>query len=161
MNKLGFFMTSYKIIFFHQDEQLLTAMDIDPFYEHEENHNLIGVANVYMSVLFHNVVLDYYVPVVSQQGEVSILGYEVTRNYCLWEKSPGWPTAVFLTGKTALAFLSNIEFRNKLPSTFTFLKVSCHHSLCHFPSFSISGSSTGSTKSDFHCFGDFSRGRWL
>lgn len=45
-------------------------MDIDPFYEHEENHNLIGVANIFMSALFHDVPLEYSIPIVSQQGEV-------------------------------------------------------------------------------------------
>lgn len=43
---------------------------IDPFYELQENHNLIGVANVFLEVLFHDVRLDYHVPIISQQGEV-------------------------------------------------------------------------------------------
>ena len=42
----------------------------DPFYESQENHNLIGVANVFLEALFYNVKLDYHVPVISQQGEV-------------------------------------------------------------------------------------------
>ncbi|XP_055327484.1 kinesin-like protein KIF13A isoform X1 [Paramacrobiotus metropolitanus] len=54
----------------YPDDQLLTAVDVDPFYEHEENHNLIGVANVFMTVLFHNVTLDCHVPIISQQGEI-------------------------------------------------------------------------------------------
>lgn len=44
---------------------------MDPFYESQENHNLIGVANVFLEVLFHDVKLDYHVPIISQQGEVS------------------------------------------------------------------------------------------
>ena len=42
----------------------------DPFYESQENHNLIGVANIFLECLFHNVKLDYHVPIISQQGEV-------------------------------------------------------------------------------------------
>ncbi|XP_064409537.1 kinesin-like protein KIF13A isoform X10 [Latimeria chalumnae] len=43
----------------------------DPFYEAQENHNLIGVANAFLECLFHDVKLQYAVPVISQQGEVS------------------------------------------------------------------------------------------
>ena len=43
----------------------------DPFSESTENHSLIGVANVFLSVLFHDVNLDYHTPVISQQGEVA------------------------------------------------------------------------------------------
>ena len=43
----------------------------DPFYESTENHHLIGVANIFLSALFHDVVLDYHVPIISQQGEVA------------------------------------------------------------------------------------------
>lgn len=43
----------------------------DPFYESQENHNLIGVANVFLEVLFHNVRLNYHVPIISQQGEIA------------------------------------------------------------------------------------------
>ena len=43
----------------------------DPFYEAQENHNLIGVANVFLDTLFYDVKLDYHVPIISQQGEVS------------------------------------------------------------------------------------------
>ncbi|XP_047021111.1 kinesin-like protein KIF13A isoform X1 [Helicoverpa zea] len=44
---------------------------IDPFYESQENHNLIGVANVFLEALFHDVTLDYHTPIISQQGEVA------------------------------------------------------------------------------------------
>jgi len=44
---------------------------LDPFYETTENHNLIGVANIFLDVLFHDVRLDYQTPIISQQGEVS------------------------------------------------------------------------------------------
>lgn len=43
----------------------------DPFYESQENHNLIGVANIFLECLFHDVTLDYYTPIISQQGEVA------------------------------------------------------------------------------------------
>ena len=45
----------------------------DPFYESQENHNLIGVANIFLECLFHDVKLDYHVPIISQQGEVSLI----------------------------------------------------------------------------------------
>ncbi|KAI8438871.1 hypothetical protein MSG28_011210 [Choristoneura fumiferana] len=44
---------------------------IDPFYESQENHNLIGVANIFLEALFHDVTLDYHTPIISQQGEVA------------------------------------------------------------------------------------------
>ncbi|XP_053743082.1 kinesin-like protein KIF13A isoform X2 [Synchiropus splendidus] len=43
----------------------------DPFYEAQENHNLIGVANVFLECLFHDVKLQYAIPIISQQGEVA------------------------------------------------------------------------------------------
>ncbi|XP_043288221.1 kinesin-like protein KIF13A isoform X4 [Venturia canescens] len=43
----------------------------DPFFESQENHNLIGVANIFLEVLFHDVRLDYHTPIISQQGEVA------------------------------------------------------------------------------------------
>ncbi|XP_066435503.1 kinesin-like protein KIF13A isoform X3 [Eleutherodactylus coqui] len=43
----------------------------DPFYEAQENHNLIGVANVFLECLFYDVRLQYAVPIISQQGEVA------------------------------------------------------------------------------------------
>ncbi|XP_078270904.1 kinesin-like protein KIF13A isoform X3 [Rhinoraja longicauda] len=43
----------------------------DPFYEAQENHNLIGVANVFLECLYHDAKLDYAVPIISQQGEVA------------------------------------------------------------------------------------------
>lgn len=42
----------------------------DPFYEAQENHNLIGVANIFLECLFHDVKLLYAIPIISQQGEV-------------------------------------------------------------------------------------------
>ncbi|XP_052250414.1 kinesin-like protein KIF13B isoform X2 [Dreissena polymorpha] len=43
----------------------------DPFYESYENHNLIGVANVFLDCLFYDVTLNYHVPIISQQGEIA------------------------------------------------------------------------------------------
>ncbi|XP_076306917.1 kinesin-like protein KIF13A isoform X2 [Tachypleus tridentatus] len=54
---------------FLKDETSLNRMD--PFYETQENHNLIGVGNIFLEVLFHDVTLDYHVPIISQQGEVA------------------------------------------------------------------------------------------
>ncbi|XP_030636930.1 kinesin-like protein KIF13A isoform X2 [Chanos chanos] len=52
----------------------------DPFYEAQENHNLIGVANVFLECLFHDIKLQYAVPIISQQGEVAgRLHVELTR----------------------------------------------------------------------------------
>ena len=43
----------------------------DPFFENSESHNLIGVANVFLSCLFSDVAFEYYTPIISQQGEVA------------------------------------------------------------------------------------------
>jgi len=42
----------------------------DPFYESQEDHSLIGVANIFLEALFYDVRLEYHVPIISQQGEV-------------------------------------------------------------------------------------------
>ncbi|KAL0850869.1 hypothetical protein ABMA28_006780 [Loxostege sticticalis] len=52
-------------------EEELNDKALDPFYESQENHNLIGVANVFLEALFHDVTLDYHTPIISQQGEVA------------------------------------------------------------------------------------------
>lgn len=44
---------------------------MDPFYETQETHNLIGVGSIFLEVLFSDVILDYSTPVISQQGEVA------------------------------------------------------------------------------------------
>ncbi|KAK8749603.1 hypothetical protein OTU49_015452 [Cherax quadricarinatus] len=54
-----------------QNNPLITHPDADPFYESQENHNLIGVANIFLDCLFHDVRLNYHVPIISQQGEVA------------------------------------------------------------------------------------------
>lgn len=43
----------------------------DPFFDDQENHTLIGVANVFLSSLFYDVKLQYAVPIINQKGEVS------------------------------------------------------------------------------------------
>ncbi|KAM7406505.1 hypothetical protein PAMP_000879 [Pampus punctatissimus] len=43
----------------------------DPFFDEQENHSLIGVANVFLSCLFYDVKLQYAVPLINQKGEVS------------------------------------------------------------------------------------------
>ncbi|XP_071804732.1 kinesin-like protein KIF13A isoform X3 [Asterias amurensis] len=60
-----------KLSFFESQESTESLLGEDPFYESQENHSLIGVANIFLEVLFHDVRLDYAVPVISQQGEVS------------------------------------------------------------------------------------------
>lgn len=42
----------------------------DPFFDEQENHSLIGVANVFLSCLFYDVKLQYAVPIINQTGEV-------------------------------------------------------------------------------------------
>lgn len=44
----------------------------DPFFDEQENHSLIGVANVFLSCLFYDVKLQYAVPIINQKGEVSV-----------------------------------------------------------------------------------------
>ncbi|KAI6191397.1 Kinesin motor domain-containing protein [Aphelenchoides bicaudatus] len=44
---------------------------MDTLFESQEKHTLIGVANVFLEVLFHDLRLDYQVPIISQQGEAS------------------------------------------------------------------------------------------
>ncbi|XP_024909393.1 kinesin-like protein KIF13B isoform X3 [Cynoglossus semilaevis] len=43
----------------------------DPFFDEQENHSLIGVANVFLACLFYHVKLQYAVPIINQKGEVA------------------------------------------------------------------------------------------
>ncbi|XP_052390788.1 kinesin-like protein KIF13B isoform X4 [Carassius gibelio] len=43
----------------------------DPFFDEQENHSLIGVANVFLSCLLYDVKLQYTVPIINQKGEVA------------------------------------------------------------------------------------------
>ncbi|XP_039455173.1 kinesin-like protein KIF13B isoform X4 [Oreochromis aureus] len=43
----------------------------DPFFDEQENHSLIGVANVFLACLFYDVKLQYAVPIINQKGEVA------------------------------------------------------------------------------------------
>ena len=43
----------------------------DPFSEPTQNHELIGVANLCLGSLFHAVRFQYWVPVISPQGEIA------------------------------------------------------------------------------------------
>ncbi|XP_037382433.1 kinesin-like protein KIF13B isoform X1 [Talpa occidentalis] len=43
----------------------------DPFYDEQENHSLIGVANVFLETLLYDVKLQYAVPIINQRGEVA------------------------------------------------------------------------------------------
>uniref|UniRef100_A0A8C5CH11 Kinesin family member 13A n=1 Tax=Gadus morhua TaxID=8049 RepID=A0A8C5CH11_GADMO len=53
------------------EEEMYGKQHLDPFYEAQENHNLIGVANIFLECLYHDVKLQYAVPIISQQGEVA------------------------------------------------------------------------------------------
>uniref|UniRef100_A0A3Q3JIR6 Kinesin motor domain-containing protein n=1 Tax=Monopterus albus TaxID=43700 RepID=A0A3Q3JIR6_MONAL len=55
----------------YRDWKEANSKHCDPFYEAQENHNLIGVANIFLECLFHDVKLQYAVPIISQQGEVA------------------------------------------------------------------------------------------
>ena len=57
--------------FFFSQYNKANSNHCDPFYEAQENHNLIGVANIFLECLFHDVKLQYAVPIISQQGEVT------------------------------------------------------------------------------------------
>ncbi|XP_071334694.1 kinesin-like protein KIF13B isoform X2 [Trachinotus anak] len=43
----------------------------DPFFDEQENHSLIGVANVFLACLFYDAKLQYAVPIINQKGEVA------------------------------------------------------------------------------------------
>uniref|UniRef100_A0A7N8WIG8 Kinesin-like protein KIF13B n=1 Tax=Mastacembelus armatus TaxID=205130 RepID=A0A7N8WIG8_9TELE len=44
----------------------------DPFFDEQENHSLIGVANVFLACLLYDVKLQYAVPIINQKGEVRV-----------------------------------------------------------------------------------------
>ncbi|VBB27860.1 unnamed protein product [Acanthocheilonema viteae] len=44
---------------------------VENVFDSQEHHSLIGVANVFLEVLLHDMRLNYHVPIISQQGEVS------------------------------------------------------------------------------------------
>ncbi|VDK74837.1 unnamed protein product [Litomosoides sigmodontis] len=46
-------------------------LTVENAFDSQEHHSLIGVANVFLEVLLHNMKLNYQVPIISQQGEVS------------------------------------------------------------------------------------------
>ncbi|XP_032292241.1 kinesin-like protein KIF13A isoform X1 [Drosophila virilis] len=77
MEKLENKLIDMREMYQEHKERILNGLDEDngkpqdPFYESQENHNLIGVANVFLEVLFHDVKLDYHTPIISQQGEVA------------------------------------------------------------------------------------------
>lgn len=52
---------------------MVCSEEENPFAIVGENHNLIGVANVFLDALFYDVKLDYYVAIINQQGEVSVI----------------------------------------------------------------------------------------
>lgn len=62
-------LVNAKNFVFTKDEN--PAKVVDPFYESQENHNLIGVANIFLEVLSEDVTLDYHTPIISQQGDVA------------------------------------------------------------------------------------------
>ncbi|XP_060773908.1 kinesin-like protein KIF13B isoform X2 [Neoarius graeffei] len=58
---------------FDEDNPLMRSYfkRADPFFDEQENHSLVGVANVFLSCLFYDVKLQYAVPIINQEGEVS------------------------------------------------------------------------------------------
>lgn len=81
---LYFCLTAFILLTQQDDGPLVKG---DPFYESQENHNLIGVANIFLECLFHDVTLDYHVPIISQQGEVidvKFLKLHPTYPLCTW-----------------------------------------------------------------------------
>uniref|UniRef100_A0A1I8P0E7 Kinesin-like protein KIF13A n=1 Tax=Stomoxys calcitrans TaxID=35570 RepID=A0A1I8P0E7_STOCA len=77
MEKLENKLIDMREMYQEHKERVLNGLEnensksLDPFYESQENHNLIGVANIFLEVLFHDVKLDYHTPIISQQGEVA------------------------------------------------------------------------------------------
>ena len=61
----------------------------DPFYDEQENHSLIGVANVFLESLFYDVKLQYAVPIINQKGEVGSLLVPCVLQRAVQEH-PGW-----------------------------------------------------------------------
>ncbi|KAM6950499.1 kinesin-like protein KIF13B isoform 2-T2 [Lycodopsis pacificus] len=57
----------------HQENPVMRSYfrRADPFFDEQENHSLIGVANVFLSCLFYDVKLQYAVPIINQKGEVA------------------------------------------------------------------------------------------
>ncbi len=51
---------------------------VDPFFDEQENHSLIGVANVFLSCLLYDVKLQYTVPIINQKGEVCANRLDIT-----------------------------------------------------------------------------------
>lgn len=51
----------------NSEDQLQTA--VETLFETQEKHSLVGVANVFLGVLFYDLKLDYPVTIISQQGE--------------------------------------------------------------------------------------------
>ncbi|TNN58787.1 Kinesin-like protein KIF13B [Liparis tanakae] len=57
----------------HQDNPVMRSYfrRADPFFDEQENHSLIGVANVFLSCLFYDVKMQYAIPIINQKGEVA------------------------------------------------------------------------------------------
>ncbi|KAL1245574.1 Kinesin-like protein [Trichinella spiralis] len=53
------------------NEAVFNEKFANPFFDSFDAQYLIGVANVFLEVLFYDVKLNYHVPIISQQGEVS------------------------------------------------------------------------------------------
>uniref|UniRef100_A0A8C5BDL8 Kinesin motor domain-containing protein n=1 Tax=Gadus morhua TaxID=8049 RepID=A0A8C5BDL8_GADMO len=69
----------------------------DPFFDEQENHSLIGVANVFLSCLFYDVKLQYAVPSSTRRGRYGLpvagrLHVEVIRVAGGFQDSPSWPS---------------------------------------------------------------------
>ena len=43
----------------------------DPFFEAVESHSLVGVANLFLSVVFHDVTFEHFAPIITPEGKVA------------------------------------------------------------------------------------------
>uniref|UniRef100_A0A4W6CJY9 Kinesin family member 13B n=1 Tax=Lates calcarifer TaxID=8187 RepID=A0A4W6CJY9_LATCA len=68
----------------------------DPFFDEQENHSLIGVANVFLACLFYDVKLQYAVPIINQKGEVGALSHFGLLRFKTTEKTLGFFFCVIL-----------------------------------------------------------------
>ncbi|XP_028908623.1 kinesin-like protein KIF13B [Ornithorhynchus anatinus] len=101
----------------------------DPFYDEQENHSLIGVANVFLESLFYDVKLQYAVPIVNQKGEVAgRLHVEVVRvSGAIRERMAGGDDGEEAASEAKLVCMVKILQATGLPqhlSNFVFCKYS-------------------------------------
>lgn len=60
----------------------------DPFFDTDEYNSLVGVANIFLKALFYDSKLDYLVPIINTQGEVSAEKKRFQSNSTFFDRSP-------------------------------------------------------------------------